>query len=235
MFCTFLFAFPAIYADEKCTNKKLERETFQTEAVLLLMQNVDLEPYIKVRSVCEWGSFPWKSEQSETDGKCEFTCIFKVLFEISISMVRVNLNIRFLSPTVQICRITDSFQKYKLRTRALPRELRTFDMSYNLLYGSIDLSALPARVKSFNVMGNELSGSISLLNPPPLIKYINLRYNHFSNRVVHVHNLPKSLTKVLLDGNSVKTVSPLFGDIEVKKRLIFICDIQRNKDSNVLM
>ena len=112
----------------------------------------------------------------------------------------------YLPPSIELLIVSSCKQKYKLETRLLPRRLREINMSFNKLYGSIDMQHLPPNLEKINLLWNKIVGPISLQRLPPKLISAELHHNAIRQHTVPCGRLPARLERVDLRANSVHKV-----------------------------
>mmetsp|Transcript_38572 Transcript_38572/g.61152 ORF Transcript_38572/g.61152 Transcript_38572/m.61152 type:complete len:225 (-) Transcript_38572:66-740(-) len=136
-----------------------------------------------------------------------------------------NLGLYFLPATTQEIQIIKCCQRYRLNTRALPRELLIVNLRRNSLSGPIDLTVLPQRLQVANFASNRLTGPIALVRLPRTLEYLYLGGNRIVQHTIWYDHLPKGLSKVSLniiaDSNRIRQVRAVDSRRRLKNGKVF--------------
>ena len=111
-----------------------------------------------------------------------------------------------LPPSLEKLIISRCEQRYVLQTRFLPRSLIELNMSWNKIYGTVDMQSVPRNLEVFDVSWNRITGPISLQDLPPTLKTVNLPRNKIVQRVVPCDPLPSNLQSIDLYRNRIGEV-----------------------------
>ena len=117
-----------------------------------------------------------------------------------------NIHVENLPHSVQKVSITSCSQHYKVNTRLLPRECILFNMSYNRIYGTVNLCELPPKIVAFHLQHNYIKEPVRLYNLPDSLHTIYLHANRIKQRVVFYEDLPEGMKKIDLQDNQIKKV-----------------------------
>ena len=117
-------------------------------------------------------------------------------------------HIEHLPPTVQIVRLENCQQSYKMNTRQLPRELIQLDMSNNLIRGTLDLSGIPEKTKIFRMDRNIITGPIDIRNIPESLQILGLEDNRIEQEAVYHGRISENMVQMSFRGNMIFHVRP---------------------------
>ena len=123
------------------------------------------------------------------------------------------LHVEYLPPTVRRISMTKSNQCYEIQTSRLPRDLRKIDACENLIYGTFDLRRLPANTREVILDWNNIVGPIFLTDLPKRFEYLGMCNNSIRQKVVPLANLPETIRYIELDGNAIRKLHQVDGDV----------------------
>ena len=141
---------------------------------------------------------------------------------ININSVRLgNFLVDFVPQSVRTLKITSSNQKYRLRTRRLPRAAARISFYQNELFGHLDLRTLPPRIEECNFAENRLTGPIELIDIPATLRRLSIRQNKIKQPFLFYGELPKNLW-IYMAGNRVGSVEPFEASGAEERNDVFV-------------
>ena len=120
-----------------------------------------------------------------------------------------NFDIAITPPTVQSLIIVRSIQLYPVESGRFPREARNINLSWNSIYGTIDLRRLPSKLQFLSLDTNKISGPIDVTHLPRSVRFLNLRFNEIKQVVLFTCEFSPHLHSIELYGNNIQEVMPL--------------------------
>ena len=121
--------------------------------------------------------------------------------------------VEYTPSTVQRLTLVRCNQRFKISTRAFPREVEQINFDHNHISGRPDLQTLPARLRILRLSWNLLRGPVALLDLPETLEMVFLECNMgVKQEVLLFDNLPKNFSIAQFNSGSVKCVETLEGE-----------------------
>ena len=149
---------------------------------------------------------------------CRKGKVEEIIYENPSKDLSTDLNymeMGFVPSSVRRIRINQTPLKIPLQTRLLPKSLVTADISWNRIFGTLEVSYLPTEIYSFNVSHNHISGPLYLHHFPHKLRYLDVSYNRIRDRVLYCDVLPESIEQINLYKNKIHCVQPIDGFSEI--------------------
>eukprot|EP00009_Paramoeba_aestuarina_P006797 CAMPEP_0201517368 /NCGR_PEP_ID=MMETSP0161_2-20130828/8493_1 /ASSEMBLY_ACC=CAM_ASM_000251 /TAXON_ID=180227 /ORGANISM="Neoparamoeba aestuarina, Strain SoJaBio B1-5/56/2" /LENGTH=193 /DNA_ID=CAMNT_0047914845 /DNA_START=1006 /DNA_END=1587 /DNA_ORIENTATION=+ len=134
--------------------------------------------------------------------------------------IKASVRLDYIPNSTRCIRIIVCDQEFELKTRLLPREAQSINLSKNRIFGNIDLRNLPANLEEMDVSDNHISGDVLLDNLPYTLENLDLRNNQFQETVAYYGWLPEATERICLQGNRFTSVHPILEGIQLKESVI---------------
>ena len=128
----------------------------------------------------------------------------------------------FYAPhTIKTLCIPFNAQRYALETRHFPRNLRHADLTGNEIYGTMDLTVMPQEIRCLLAPYNRISGPVNLMRLPRKLEKLDLSANSISQHTVYYFDLPETIERINLLGNSITAIDTFDEKPHPMRKLIF--------------
>ena len=112
-------------------------------------------------------------------------------------------------------------QRYAVETRLFPRNLRHADLTGNQIFGTLDLTVLPRDIRCLIAPRNSISGPVNLMRLPRKLEKLDLSSNSISQHTVYYFDLPETIERIYLLGNSITAIDTFDEKPHPMRKLIF--------------
>ena len=120
-----------------------------------------------------------------------------------------SLNVHFLPSTVHTIDLRWCEQSYAIISRRLPQALKDFNMSFNLIEGTIDIPNFPDSIEVIDLQKNSIVGTVDLHILPPKLRRLDLSKNNLKQSTIYYGELPSCMERMSFSKNKVYHVVPL--------------------------
>ena len=159
--------------------------------------------------VCSWKSQNPEILRGYVKQTFRTLCVDGVLRTFSISRLRHfgKIQVEYMPSTVQHLLIAMCYQRFRICTRALPREAIDVSFAINDICGCPEMTALPRGLVHLDVSQNFLCGSITLVNLPLKLKTVYLNSNALiQQEILYIDTALLDVECIRIDKSYIKRV-----------------------------